>query len=178
MAQINMFIDNLTPCLIEASSGKIISTVFSLATEDDILSLSSNGWLFDWNAIELKRTNIYKLLIKNDNAIQGLIAAEVVRGAVFVHLTESAPYNRGECKKYEGVGGHLFAIAMRLSMAMGFGGYIYFDVKNMELVAHYTKMLGANRICSPVHEYRMEVQEERAKKIMEKYTMEGDLNVV
>lgn len=178
MAQINMLIDKLTPCLIEASIGKIISTVFSLATEDDISELSGNGWLFDWSTSDLRRTNIYKLLIKDDEIIQGLVAAEVVRGAVYVHLTESAPYNRGESKQYEGVGGHLFAIAMRLSMAMGFGGYIYFDVKNMELVAHYTKMLGANRIHSPVHEYRMEVLEENAERIMEKYTMEGDLNVV
>jgi len=67
---------------------------------------------------------------------------------------------------------------MRLSVALGFGGYIFFDAKNMELVKHYSGMLGANRLYSPIHEYRMEVQEESASKIINKYTMEGDLNVV
>jgi hypothetical protein len=62
-------------------------------------------------------------------------------------------------------------------MALGSGGYIFFDVKNMELVKHYTDLLGANRLYSPVHEYRMEVQEERAAEILNLYTMEGDLDV-
>jgi hypothetical protein len=45
--------------------------------------------------------------------------------------------------EYEGVGGHLFAIALKLSHSNGFGGYAYFDAKNMELVKHYSDMIGA-----------------------------------
>lgn len=176
--RLDTIVDKLTPCLIEASSGKICPTVFAYAEPEDITALQERGWLFDWTAKELERTNIYKLMIKDDDTIQGLVSTEIIRGAVHVHLTESAPHNLGENKQYEGVGGHLFAIAMRLSMSLGFGGYIFFDAKNLKLVGHYIDKLGANRIASPIHEYRMEVQEEKAAMIIDEYTMEGDLHVI
>ena len=116
-------------------------------------------------------------MVKDDSTIQGLISAEVIRGAVYIHLIESAPHNRGENKQYEGVGGHLFAIAIKLSMVNGFDGYIFFEAKNLELVQHYIEMLGATRLPTRFHEYRMEVSEEQAQKIIEEYTLEGDLNV-
>ena len=175
--KIDILIDKLTPCLIEAGTGKVLQTVFSLASDKDVSGLIKKGWLFDWSSDELKKTNIYKLLVKGDKTIQGLVSAEVVRGAVYVHLAESAPHNRGTDKRYEGVGGHLFAIAMKLSIVNGFGGYIFFDAKNTELVNHYTEMLGANRIRTRLHEYRMEVSEINAKNVIEKYTLEGDLSV-
>jgi len=175
--KIDVHIDKLTPCLVEVSSGLELQTVFSVARTDEISGLSKSGWLFDWTADELRSTNIYKLLIKDDDTIQGLVSAEVIRGAVFVHLVESAPHNRGKGKRYEGVGGHLFAIAMKLSMVNGFGGYIFFDAKNTQLVKHYSDMLGATRVPTRVHDHRMEVLEEVAQSIINKYTLEGDLNV-
>ncbi|MCL2055244.1 MAG: hypothetical protein FWG90_12550 [Oscillospiraceae bacterium] len=175
--KIDILIDKLTPCLVEVSSGKICKTIFSLATNGDITGLAEKGWLFDWSDDELRKTNIYKLMIDGDNTVQGLVSAEVVRGAVYVHLVESAPHNIGENKKYKGVGGHLFAIAIKLSVANGFDGYIYFEAKNMKLVEHYSEMLGANRIMTRLHEYRMELLEENAHKIMDKYKLEGDLDV-
>jgi len=175
--KIDILIDKLTPCLTEVATGKILQTIFSVAENEDIKNLQSKGWGFDWKHEDLKLTNIYKLLVDGDDAIQGLVAAEVVRGAVYVHLAESAPHNIGANKKYEGVGGHLFAIAMKLSVVNGFGGYIYMDAKNMDLVEHYNEMLGAELIHSRIHEYRMEVSEKNARKVVEKYTLEGDLNV-
>ena len=175
--KIDVLIDKLTPCLVEVATGKVLQTTFSLATKDDIASLKDQGWLFDWADEELIDSNIYKLQLKGDAVIQGLVAAEVVRGAVYVPLAESAPHNQPDNKKYSGVGGHLFAIAIKLSLAMGFGGYIYFDAKNMRLVEHYSDMLGATRIPSRIHEYRLEVFEENAQKVIDKYTLEGDLNV-
>ncbi|MDR0324785.1 MAG: hypothetical protein LBI19_01650 [Oscillospiraceae bacterium] len=174
--KIDVVIDKLTPCLVESSTGKVLQTTFSLAAEHELSTLTG-GWLFDWTSDELRTTNIYKLLIEGDDTIQGLVSTEVFRGAVYVHLAESAPHNRDASKKYIGVGGHLFAIAMKLSVVNGFGGYVFFDAKNMELVKHYTEMLGANRIRTRLHEYRMEVSEYNAQKVIEKYTLEGDLNV-
>jgi len=175
--KIDVIIDKLTPCLVEVSTGREVQTVFSIASEVDISGLTESGWLFDWTADELRNTNIYKLLVKGDDTIQGLVSAEVVRGAVYVHLVESAPHNRGSEKQYEGVGGHLFAIAIKLSMVNGFDGYIFFEAKNLELVEHYSEMLGATRVPTRFHEYRMEVLEGIAHKIIEEYTLEGDLNV-
>jgi len=174
--KIDILIDKLTPCLIEIATGKVLQTTFCLASNEDITGLTEKGWLFDWLSDELKKTNIYKLLIEGDDTIQGLVSAEVVRGAVYVHLVESAPHNRGVDKRYEGVGGHLFAIAIKLSIVNGFDGYIFFEAKNMELVQHYSKMLGATRLPTRYHDYRMEVLEEQAHTIIDEYTLEGDLD--
>ena len=57
----------------------------------------------------------------------------------------------------------MFAIAIKLSLTNGFGGYIFMDAKNTELVKHYAKMLGAVLAPTRLHEYRMEVFEEQAQ---------------
>ena len=175
--KIDILIDKLTPCLVEVSTGKVLQTTFSVVAEDDLSVLTEKGWLFDWTDEELRKMNIYKLMIKDDDTIQGLVAAEVIRGAVYVHLVESAPHNRGSEKQYEGVGGHLFAIAIKLSIVNGFDGYVFFEAKNLELVEHYSDMLGATRVPTRIHEYRMEILEEIAHNIIDEYTLEGDLNV-
>ena len=175
--QIEIIIDKLTPCLVEISTGRIIQTTFSLAKPEEICNLQSVGWNFDWADRELARCNIYKLQLKDDDIIQGLVATEFFRGAVYISLAESAPHNQLPNKKYDGVGGHLFAIAIRLSIAVDCGGYVFFDAKNKELVAHYADKFGANLLGARIHQYRMEIDVDAAQKLIEKYTLEGDLNV-
>jgi hypothetical protein len=174
---IDVLIDKLTPCLEELATGKIFQTAFEVAKGSELVNLQDIGWSFDWADPELNRTNIYKLQIKGDDMIQGLVSAEVVRGAVFIHLAESAPHNLGKNKKYNGVGGHLFAIAIKLSAANRFGGYIFFNAKNTQLVKHYQDKFGARLLRTRIHEYRMEIPETQAGKILASYTLEGDLNV-
>jgi len=175
--QIDIVIDKMTPCLVEISTGKILQTTFSVAKTNELVNLQAQGWNFDWSDRDLAYCNIYKLQVDNDEIIQGLIAAEVVRGAVYIHLAESAPHNLAPNKKYDGVGGHLFAIAIKLSLAMGFGGYVYFEAKNRQLADHYTNSFGARLLRTRIHEYRMEIDEDMAHTLIEKYTLEGDLNV-
>lgn len=174
---IDVLIDKLTPCLECASTGELMPTSFSLAKDSELKDLQSKGWNFNWSADELKKTNVYKLTLRNDTKIQGLVSAEIGRGVVYVALAESSPHNLGKNKQYKGVGGHLFAIAIKLSLALGFGGYVYFDAKDMDLVRHYAETLGAERVRTKYHDYRMEIAEENAPKILDKYTLEGDLNV-
>jgi len=174
---VDVLIDKLTPCLEEISTGKIFRTTFSIADEKEIIGLQDKGWNFNWTDKELSKSNIYKLQLKDDDVIQGLISAEVTRGAVYVRLIESSPHNLGADKKFNGVGGHLFAIAIKLSNAMGFNGYIFFETKNMSLVEHYTEKFGANLIPTRIHEYRMEINEVNAQKLLSNYSVEGDLNV-
>jgi hypothetical protein len=171
---VDIQIDELTPCLVERETGNILSTVFKYASADELRGLKANGWNFNWTHPDLDGTNIYKVQIEGDNEIQGIIAAKVVKGAVYVPLVESAPHNLGKNKKYDGVGGHLFAIAIKLSVLNGFGGFIYFDAKNTELVEHYRKMLGAECL-GFYHEYRMQVETEQALKILKEYTLKGEL---
>jgi hypothetical protein len=175
--QLDICIDRLTPCLVEISTGKILQTTFSLTKPNEIQNLQSKGWNFDWADRELARCNIYKLQLLNEDVIQGLVATEVFRGAVYINLAESAPHNQQPDKKYDGVGGHLFAIAIKLSMAIDCGGYVFFDAKNAELVEHYSNKFGANLLGAHIHQYRMEIDEYEAQRLIDKYTLEGDLNV-
>ncbi len=58
-------------------------------------------------------------------------------------LLESAPFNRGRNKVYEGVAGNLVAYVCKISFQHGFDGYISFTAKTT-LIDHYIKTLGAS----------------------------------
>lgn len=169
---VSVEIDKFTPCLVEKGSGKIVDTQYSLATKAD---LKISGWNFNWLDKDLKNSEIYKLTLKDDNTIQGLVALNDDPDNYAVHLTlaESAPHNIGKLKKYEGVGGHLFAIAAQKSVEKGYGGFIYFEAKNNDLIRHYRDAFGA-KIIGGVHQYRMVIDEECAQELLEKYTLEEE----
>lgn len=169
---ISVEIDNFTPCLVECKSGKIIDTHFSLANEND---LKVNDWNFKWNSKDLDDTEIYKLTIANDDQIQGLVAIKDNKSnyAIYLKLAESSPNNIGVNKKYEGVGGHLFAIAVHKSMEKGYGGFVYFEAKNQHLVKHYQETFGARNI-GGVHQFRMIIDEAAGKELLKKYTLKEE----
>lgn len=67
--------------------------------------------------------------------------------AVLVDIVEAAPFNNPHNKhyvgkEYSGIGGRLFAEAVRESFIQSFGGYVYFVAK-YDLIEHYQKELGA-----------------------------------
>jgi len=66
---------------------------------------------------------------------------------VYIHLIESAPFNRGKNKIYLGVPGNLVAFACKISFHRGFEGYVSFRSKT-DLIGHYEKILGAAHIGS------------------------------
>jgi len=84
-----------------------IVTGDSFATDITIISISDlkavikkNGWQFDWE-LELKQPerDVYKLtIVNNQSVIQGLISLEVKSDHVYIHLLESAPFNKGKTK--------------------------------------------------------------------------------
>ena len=59
-----------------------------------------------------------------------------------MELIESAPFNLGQNKLYEGVLGNLVAFACKVSCKQGFEGFISFTAKT-KLIEHYEKALGA-----------------------------------
>lgn len=170
---LNIQIDKLTPCLEKVSTGKIVNTTFSLATESDLSDLK--GWKFKWHDLLPTKFEIYKLTAENDERIQGLVMLEDVSTdkAVYVKVAESAPHNMGNQKEYSGVGGHLFAIAVTRSLELGYGGFTYMDAKNIHLVNHYAKTLGAFLIGTP-HPYRMIIDENAASRLIEYYNFRRD----
>ena len=83
---------------------------------------------------------------------------------VFMNLLESAPFNLGKNKLYEGVAGNLIVYACKVSFQHGFGGYLVFTAKT-KLIDHYIKTLGAQHISGN----RLVFPFKSAKILVEKY---------
>jgi hypothetical protein len=91
-----------------------------------------NGWNFDWK-MELadNKREVFKLTITNNpHIIQGLLSITLEPDHVYMHLLESAPFNIGHNKLYEGVAGNLVAHACKVSFQQGFDGFVGFTAKS------------------------------------------------
>lgn len=138
-------IDELTNSIKNVISGDSFSTDISRITKTDLKKISQKeGWQFDWK-LELKHPerDVYKLtIVNNQSIIQGLISLEVRSDHVFMHLVESAPFNKGKTKLYAGIPGNLVAFACKLSFQRGNEGNIAF-ISKTQLIDHYIESLGA-----------------------------------
>lgn len=138
-------IDKLTNSIENVVTGDSFSTDISLVTLQDLKSVTKkNKWMFDWR-FELRQPerDVYKLtIVNNQNVIQGLISLEVKSDHVYMHLVESAPFNKEKSKVYAGVPGNLVAFACKLSFQRGHEGNVSFHSKT-QLVQHYIDSLGA-----------------------------------
>ena len=138
-------IDRLTNSIENTISGDSFATEVSRLTKADLIQVTKkNGWLFRWK-IELddNTKEVFKLtIINNPNIIQGMLSLTIENDHVFMNLVESAPFNIGKNKLYEGVAGNLVAYACKVSFQHGFDGFIAFDAKT-KLIHHYEKTLGA-----------------------------------
>lgn len=114
--------------------------------------------------------DIYELYAVNDDRVQGRVALKHEHQNLFtyVKLVESAPFNRGEKRVYEGVGGHLFAIACKLSFENGNKGFVQFVAKT-DLVEHYRKSIFAHSI----DEQKMYIDSQGAKQLVCNYFPKG-----
>ena len=142
---LDFIIDKLTNSIENVISGDSFSTDISLLTTTDLKSIIKKAnWLFNWKE-EYKQPerDVYKLtIVNNSTIIQGLISLEVKTDHVYMHLVESAPFNKGKTKLYSGVPGNLVAFACRLSFQRGHEGNVAFLSKT-QLIEHYEKTLGA-----------------------------------
>jgi hypothetical protein len=142
---IDIEIDELTNSIKNVISGDSFPTDITRISNTDLKSITKkNGWLFDWK-LELKQPerDVYKLTIVNNRTIiQGLISLEVKLDHVYMHLVESASFNKGKSKIYSGVPGNLVAFACKLSFQRGHEGNVAF-VSKSQLIDHYIESLGA-----------------------------------
>ena len=145
---VDIEIDKLTNSIENIRTGDSFPTDVLLADKNDLKGVTKKaGWLFNWKA-EFKQPDrdVYKLTIANNlSVIQGLISLTEKDDHVYMHLIESAPFNKGKDKVYSGVPGNLVAFAAKLSFHRGFEGYISFLAKTT-LVDHYVKTLGASHV--------------------------------
>ena len=138
-------VDKLTDSILNRISGDSFRTEISLLTKSDLKSITkSRGWLFDWKyEFNQPDREVYKLtIIDNPDIVQGLISFTVRTDHVYMFLLESAPYNIGKGKLYEGVAGNLVAYACKVSFQRGGEGFVSFESKT-KLIDHYVKTLGA-----------------------------------
>lgn len=138
-------IDTLTNSIVNTFTGDSFNTDITRLIKSDLKTVSKKkGWSFNW-ALELRQNDreVYKLtIVNNPTVIQGLISFTIRADHVFMHLLESAPFNIGQNKIYEGVPGNLVAFACKTSFASGLQGFVSFFSKT-KLIDHYIKSLGA-----------------------------------
>ena len=143
--ELDFEIDELTNSIRNVISGDSFQTDIMRITKLDLKSITKkNGWLFDWKLeLQYPERDVYKLtIVNNQTIIQGLISLEVKSDHVYMHLVESAPFNKGKAKIYSGVPGNLVAFACKLSFQRGHEGNVAF-ISKTQLINHYVESLGA-----------------------------------
>jgi hypothetical protein len=164
---LDFVVDKLTNSIENVVTGDSFPTDITLISSADLKTVTKkNGWVFDWkNELKQPERDVYKLtIVNNQSVIQGLISLEVKSDHVYMHLVESAPFNKGKTKIYAGVPGNLVAFACKLSFQRGHEGNISFFSKT-QLVQHYIDSLGAMHFGGRV----MIIDTNAALKLINKY---------
>ena len=160
-------VDKLTNSIENVVTGDSFATDITIISIADLKTVTKkNGWQFNWK-LELKQPekDVYKLtIVNNQSVIQGLISLEIKSDHVYMHLVESAPFNKGKSKVYAGIPGNLVAFACKLAFQRGHEGNVSFFSKT-QLVQHYIDTLGAIHVGGRV----MIIDTNAALKLINKY---------
>ncbi len=160
-------VDKLTNSIENVVTGDCFPTDITLISAADLKTTTKkNGWQFDWkDEFKQPERDVYKLsIVNNQTIIQGLISLEIKSDHVYMHLVESAPFNKGKTKIYAGVPGNIVAFACKLSFQRGHAGNVSFFSKT-QLVQHYIDTLGALHFGGRV----MIIDTNAALKLLNKY---------
>ena len=175
---ITFTIDTLTPCLKETSTGEIFETEVIKLKRKSFLSKFNQrtGWYVNWSKFG-DDVEVYALVLKGTVDVQGLIAVRYDSLAKAVHIIWActAPWNnkiKNGNQTYQGVGGHLFAIAAELSFKHGYDGYVFGDAINKEVFEYYLTHFQAIPINVGSGLKRFMIDGENTQKLMEVYNYE------
>ena len=137
-------IDKITNSIENTSTGEVFDTEVVRMTLKDIRQIRKGDWQFQWGQeIKDKSKEVYKLTTTNNpTIIQGLISIEDKQDHIFMHLIESAKFNKNKSKVYLGVPGNLVAYACKISVEKGYEGFLAFAAKTT-LIKHYQESLYA-----------------------------------
>lgn len=170
-------VDELTPCLKSVKTGDIVETECITLKRKSFLSKFNKrtGWYVNWDGFD-EDVIVRALVIKGTVDIQGLIALkdEPERKAVHILWACTSPSNNvlvyGK-KEYIGVGGHLFAIAGKYSVDLGYGGFVYGEALNVDVMNYYISAFGAKEFPygEPYHQYRIAIYEQVMQRIIKEY---------
>lgn len=165
--QIGIEIDRLTNSIVNTISSDSFPTDVHHLTKGDLKNISrKNGWLFNWGGeFKLSDRQVFKLTIRNNpEIVQGLLSISDYKDHYYLHLVESAPFNIGKNKLYEGVPGNLFAFTCKTSWDNGYQGFVSFTSKT-KLIDHYERTLGATNVGG----HKMVIFPQEALKPIRKY---------
>ena len=143
--ELDFEVDCLTNSIRNVISGDSFTTSIALVSATDLKKATKEKkWKFNWQSeCTDSSKEVYKLtIVNNAHIIQGLLSLSVKAEHIYINLLESAPFNIGKNKLYEGVAGNLVAYACKISFERGFDGYVSFMAKT-KLIEHYRKTLGA-----------------------------------
>lgn len=170
-------IDELSPCLTDNVTGEIVKTEVIRIRDKSFLAGFNrrNRWYANWKSLA-EENEIYALVVKGTMNIQGMVAIKPLYDskAIFISWAVAAPHNNLELsktKRYNGVGGHLLAIAIERSEQVGFKGDVTGYCKNKELMRHFIDKHYACFI-GTLHEYQIGFFDDAAKRIREVYDYE------
>ena len=125
-------IDRLTNSILNTISGDSFPTEVSILTKNDLKTITKKkGWNFNWRAeFKNEKTEQFKLtIVNNPSIVQGLLSITIENDHVFMNLLESAPFNIGQNKLYEGVAGNMVAYACKLSFQKGLTDLLHLQQK-------------------------------------------------
>ncbi len=159
-------VDKLTNSIENISTGEVFDTNIVMLTEIDSKQIIKSDWQFDWiKELKDKSKAVYKLTtINNPTIVQGLVSIEDKQDHIFMHLIESSKFNKGKTKVYLGIPGNLVAYPCKVSVDMGYEGFLAFDAKT-SLIKHYQETLGATHFRGQ----RMFIETTAAIKLISQY---------
>lgn len=141
---LEFIIDKLTNSIENTSTGEVFDTVVTRMTLKNVSEVHKADWKFNWvEEIKDRTKEVFKLTtINNPTIIQRLVSIEDKQDHIFMHLIESAKFNKNKNKVYLGVPGNLVAFACKVSVDKGYQGFLAFDAKTT-LIKHYQESLYA-----------------------------------
>ena len=163
---LDFLIDKLTNSIENTSTGEVFDTEIVRLGLKDLKQIHKTEWQFEWaKEIKDKTKEVYKLTtVNNTTIIQGLISIEDKQDHIFMHLIESANFNKNKNKVYLGVPGNLVAYACKISVDKGYHGFVAFDAKTA-LIKHYKESLHATHFRG----LRMFIETNAAMRLIKQY---------
>lgn len=135
--------------IINKHNNEIYPGILHPLLPSDIPSIDPKHWTFDWTKeISNPDHHTYKLLIRGDTQIQGLISFEEIdegEGYIYVRYLESASGNRGRNGEFR-IAPALLAYACKRSYDKGYDGFVCIYIKIDKALIRYYKSLGAEFI--------------------------------
>ncbi|MEJ7684761.1 MAG: hypothetical protein WKG06_44330 [Segetibacter sp.] len=142
--ELDFIVDKLINSIENAISGEVFDTVINKLNSSDSKQIKKTEWVFNWKAeLNDKSKQIFKLTtVNNLTVIHGLISLTDKGDHIFMDLIESAKFNKGKNKLYNGVAGNLVAFACKMAFELNYDGVVSFIAKT-QLIKHYEQTLGA-----------------------------------